>query len=132
MKYLADTNILAELGRQRPNQGVLAWADKVRLVGVSVISVEEMYFGLGWKPNVRIETWLERFLADHCELLPITPDVATLAGRTRGALQAAGATRSQADMLIAATAAHHGLTLVTRNERDFQGCGVTVLNPFTQ
>jgi predicted nucleic acid-binding protein len=38
--------------------------------------------------------------------------------------------RTQADMLIAATAALHGLTLATRNERDFEDCGVTVINPF--
>jgi predicted nucleic acid-binding protein len=34
-------------------------------------------------------------------------------------------------MLIAATAAHHGLVLVTRNVRDFDGCGVSLLNPFS-
>ncbi len=38
----------------------------------------------------------------------------------------------QADMVIAATAAQHGLTLVMRNERDFRSCGVPILNPFSR
>ena len=49
----------------------------------------------------------------------------------RGRFRAAGEQRTQADMLIAATVAAHGLTLVTRNNRDFDGCGIPVLNPFT-
>ena len=46
-------------------------------------------------------------------------------------LALAGQVREQADMLIAATAQIHALTLVTRNVRDFDGCGIAVLNPFT-
>ena len=42
-----------------------------------------------------------------------------------------GIVRDQADMLIAATAQVHQLTLVTRNTRDFEGCGIGLLNPFS-
>ena len=48
----------------------------------------------------------------------------------RGVLAARGQVRHMADMLIAATAQIHALTLVTRNVRDFDGCGIAVLNPF--
>ncbi len=50
----------------------------------------------------------------------------------RGGLRTQGKTRSQADMLIAATAQIHQLTLVTRNTRDFEDCQIPVFNPFTE
>jgi len=56
--------------------------------------------------------------------------IARHAGVLRGQLARRGRPRAQGDMLIAATAALHGLTLATRNERDFEDCGVTVVNPF--
>lgn len=50
----------------------------------------------------------------------------------RGRFRSQGITRSQADILIGATAAVHQLTLVTRNIRDFEGCGILLLNPFNE
>lgn len=126
---LLDTNIISELCRVKPNAGVLDWAGGVRAFQLSVVSQEEIAFGLAWRPNVRIQTWIEAFFARH-PLLSITPDIARRAGELRGRLAAQGATRSQADMFIAATAQVHGLTVVTRNTRDFEGCGIPLLNPF--
>src|ERR1019366_10217468 len=51
-------------------------------------------------------------------------------GELRAAREARGRRGAQADMLIAATALTHGLTLATRNGRDFEGCGVSVVDPF--
>jgi toxin FitB len=129
--FLADTNIIGELSRPRPNQGVLRWADQVRELHLSVISLEEIRYGLAWKPNERISGWFDRFVREQCRVLPITEDVACRAGELRGRLRSRGETRTQADMLIAATASVNALVLVTRNAGDFEGCGVTVLNPFS-
>jgi predicted nucleic acid-binding protein len=129
--FLADTNIIGELTRSRPNAGVLSWAGQVSELSLSVITLEEIQFGLAWKPNEQIRAWFNRFLTEQCRILPIADDVARRAGDLRGRLRARGETRSQADMLIAATALLNGLTLVTRNTNDFKGCGVTVLNPFS-
>ncbi|MBM2812395.1 MAG: domain-like, partial [Chloroflexi bacterium] len=62
---------------------------------------------------------------------PVSAEVARLAGQIRGRLMARGRVRTQADMMIAATAQIHHLVIVTRNTRDFEDCGVPVLNPFT-
>ena len=130
--FLADTNVLSELVRKRPDPGVLQWAQEVRVVAISAATVEEVYFGLSWKPNPRIRLWFEEFLASQCEILPVTQEIARRSGEIRGQLQARGQTRSAVDMIIAATAQEHHLTLVTRNVRDFQDCGVSLLNPFQE
>jgi predicted nucleic acid-binding protein len=128
--FLCDTNILSELARPQPNSGVEAWAQGLSSIAVSVITVEEIAYGLAWKPNLRILEWFQDFLDRYSEVLPVTADIAARAGRLRGTLQAQGRTRTQADMLIAATAQAHGLTLVTRNVRDFEDCGLALLDPF--
>ena len=130
---LVDTNILSELMRAQPDAGVLAWLQRQELVNprltISVVTVDEIMYGLSWHPTERLLAWFEAFVQRH-EVLAVTTDVARCAGALRGQLQLRRQTRSQADMLIAATAQIHALTIVTRNVRDFDGCGVAVLNPF--
>ncbi len=128
--HLVDTNVLGELARLNPDKRVLEWAASVTSIGVSVITVEEIFFGLAWKPNSRVRRWFEEFF-DTCEVFAITESIAGRAGEMRGQFRSEGKTRTQADMLIAATAADRGLTLVTRNIRDFDGCRIPILNPFS-
>ena len=130
MRWLTDTNVLSELVRPRPNPGVVAWARGLERLTISVITLEEITFGLSWKPNARVHEWFAQFLAEACDVLPITKEIAERGGVLRGNLRAVGVTTSQADMLIAATAQVHELTLVTRNVRDFAECRIAVLNPF--
>ncbi|MGH8566931.1 MAG: type II toxin-antitoxin system VapC family toxin [Gammaproteobacteria bacterium] len=131
MRHLADTNVLSELARANPDPGVVAWAQTVSIISLSVVSVEEILFGLTWKPNRRVEVWFDEFLKGYCEICPVTADIARRAGGLRGILAARGQTRTQADMLIAATAQANQQTLVTRNLSDFEGCGIVLLNPFS-
>ena len=128
--FLLDTNIISELVRTKPNPKVLNWAAEVTEISVSVITIEEIFYGLSWKPNPQIQEWFEKFFESKCQIFPVTKEIAKLSGELRGKFQSQGQTRSQADMIIAATAQIHQLTLVTRNTRDFQGCGVLLLNPF--
>jgi len=132
MKYLCDTNVLSELARPVPNQNVINWASLVTKVYVSVITVEEVYFGLTRRPNTRILKWFEMFLRDNCKILHVNSKIAKCAGELRGQLSIKGRVRSQADMLIGATALSRKLILVTRNESDFRDCGITILNPFSE
>ncbi len=131
MIYLCDTNIISELVKPQPNSGVLAWSSEITSIALSVITQEEIIYGLNAKPNPRIQAYLQIFLQAYCQIMPITPNIAQTAGELRGRLRRQGITRSQADMLIAATAQIHQLTLVTRNIRDFEGCGLSLINPFS-
>lgn len=128
---LVDTNIISELARQRPNPGVVAWASVQTSMALSVVTVEEIYYGLAWRPNQRISDWFDEFLSTRCQVLPVSAQVAKLCGGLRGRLAARGIVRTQADLLIAATAQLHQVTLVTRNVGDFQECAIPLLNPFS-
>ena len=127
--FLCDTKVISEFFRPRPSQKLLDWAEGVSEIFVSTVTIEEMQYGLSWKPNPRILSALGSFLAERCKLLPITPEIANRSGVMRGSFQARGRTRSVQDMLIAATAEIHQLVLVTRNVTDFDECALTVFNP---
>ena len=127
---LCDTNVLSELSRLRPDPAVLAWIETVERMAVSVVTVEEIAYGLGWKPNPRIRAWWNAFLTSDCEVLDLDAAIARRAGDLRGTLAHEGRTRTQADMLIAATAILHDLPLATRNVKDFAGCGVRIVDPW--
>lgn len=131
--YLADSNVISELMRPAPHPGVQQWVDRLDHVAgfaTSVVCVHEILFGLTHKPRPRARERFDAIVA-HCIVLDVTETIARRAGEMRGVLAARGQVRHVADMLIAATAQVHALTLVTRNVRDFDGCGIAVLNPFS-
>ena len=128
---LVDTNVLGELARPAPDANVVRWAHTVPLpLSISVVTLEEVSYGLSWRPNSGIQAWFDQFLGESCLILPVTAAIARRAGQLRGSFRRDGQQRTQADMLIAATAQAHQLPLATRNVRDFEGCGVPLLNPF--
>jgi toxin FitB len=130
MSFLFDTNVLSELTRPQPHSSVLSFASGLSQIALSAITIEEVFYGLAAKPNLRIQGWFEIFIETNCLVLPVTEIISKQAGEMRGKLQAEGKPRTQADMLIAATAKIHQLTLVTRNVKDFQGCDIVILDPF--
>ena len=109
---------------------VVAWAEEVNIISISVITIEEIRYGLTWKSKPNVQTWFDKFIQTSCEILPITDEIADHAGRLRGQFAAQGFARAQPDMLIAATAYIHNRILVTRNIKDFQNCGLKLFNPF--
>jgi len=130
VSYLIDTSIISELVKPTPDANVLSWAADLRDLRVSVISLDELYCGLSARPSSTLQRAVESYLDKYVTALDVTSVIARNAGIMRGQLARKGRVREQADMLIAATAAAHGLTLATRNERDFEGCGVAIHNPF--
>jgi toxin FitB len=133
MMQLVDTNVLSELARPQPDAGVLKWLKAYQQHSncfmISAVTIDELAFGVARRPSAALQAWLDGFMGLH-DVVAITGEIARQAGELRARLAAQGHTRTQADMLIAATAQRHGLTLVTRNVRDFDQCGIAVLDPF--
>lgn len=135
MSWLIDTNVLSELRRKAPDGHVVRWVSQqpANTLYLSVLTLGEIRKGVEALADVkRRETlidWLEIDLPAYFagRILPVVSAVADRWGR----LQAqAGRPVPAIDSLLAATAAHHGMTLVTRNVRDFDGLPVPLLNPW--
>ena len=135
MRWLLDTNYLSELRKSaRANRGVLAWsfAHDAAQAAMSVVSTCEIRKGIEDKRRTDpmqarvLDEWLAGVLAEfESNLLPVTNEIAQ-----RWGLLLSKVRKAERDMLLAATALEHDLTLVTRNVRDFAGTGVRVLNPW--
>lgn len=134
MSALVDTNVVSELVRPQPNPGVAQWFATEGASGfaLSVVTIEELSFGVARAPATRrpkLTVWLEALIATAL-VIPVSLEVARTAGRLRAAREARGRRVAQPDMLLAATAHTHRLAFLTRNESDFAGCGIDVINPF--
>ena len=136
--FLLDTNIPSELTRPIPHSRVSDWVnaqDNASLY-LSVVSVGELRKGFTVLPQgkrrTQLEQWFEQFLLPLFagRILSVTQSVGNRWGVLDGECQLRGTPRNTADGMIAATALEHGLTIVTRNVKDFAGLGVTVFNPW--
>jgi len=136
--FLLDTNIPSELIRPRPEPRVANWlkANDDDQLYVSVITLGEIRKGFTCvsedKRRLKLERWLEEDLRPWFanRILPVDEAVAERWGVLDGKRQLRGTPLNTADGLIAATALEHGLTVVTRNVKDFAGLGVEVFNPW--
>ncbi|MCS1412830.1 MAG: Toxin FitB [Verrucomicrobia subdivision 3 bacterium] len=134
MSFLVDTCALSELLRPRPSPRVTEWflATPQTTLFVSVLTLGEIRKGVAMLGKGRswaqLTAWLETELSAWAEdrILPIDAGVADTWGR----LVAQTPSIPAIDSLIAATALHHRLAVVTRNETDFADTGVEVVNPW--
>lgn len=133
MSYLIDTNVLSELRRKKPHPGVSAWFAQrpAYSLYLSVLTLGELRKGIdGVNDEARklaLYDWLHTDLSVFFlgRVLSIDEQVADRWGQL---VAAAGRPLPAIDSLLAATALVHGLTMVTRNAKDFEGLGLTVIN----
>ncbi len=132
--YLLDTVVLSELRKSKPTPAVLRWirTQQSGLLFISVVSVGEIERGIkeARKSDTafanELDQWLETLLTVYGEhILPVSTPVARLWGSLSAKVGNDGA-----DVLIAATALTHGLTVATRNVKHFSPTGASVVNPF--
>jgi predicted nucleic acid-binding protein len=136
--WLLDTNVLSELRRLRPEPKVLAFvaSQPLDLLYVSAASLAEIRFGIELVPDAARRAELNDWLAHKVRpmfdqrVLPITEDIMLKWRLLVEDGRKVGHTFSQPDMIIAATALHHGLTVVTRDVSDYQKAHASVLNPW--
>jgi predicted nucleic acid-binding protein len=138
VKWLLDTNVVSETIRRRPDAAVMNWIAKASTTDTrtSVVVIAEIVEGISRTSNeVRrreLTHWLDTTIADWLsdQALPITLDILTDWLALNRRLAARRLARKAADTLIAATARVYGLTVVTRNVRDFADTGVVVYDPW--
>jgi predicted nucleic acid-binding protein len=136
--FLLDTNIVSELVRPRPDHRVTQWLDSTdeELLFLSVLTLGEIRKGITTLTDparkTRLEAWLSGNLLARFEgrILPIDHAIADRWGQITGSLAAQGSPLAVIDGLLAATALHHNLTLVTRNTRDVARTRVGVFDPW--
>jgi len=138
VKYLLDTCLVSELVKKEPNPAVVSWLDEQdeQKLFLSVLNLGELQKGISKHPNgtkkEELQAWValdlvERFIG---RILEIDLETALCWGRLQGDAEQAGEEMPVMDSLIAATAAAHGLVVVTRNVSDIERCGVRVCNPW--
>jgi toxin FitB len=132
--YLLDTNVVSELRKPKPHGAVVAWLRDVddRQLHLSAVTLGEIQAGIEITREQdaakasEIEAWADQ-VTGTWNVLPMDSG----AFRLWGKLMHGRADALIEDAMIAATARLHGLTVVTRNTKDFKEFGVKLLNPFT-
>jgi len=136
--FLLDTNVISELLRPRPAVGVTRWLNSVdeQKLFLSALTIGEIQKGISLLQQSRrrdtLESWLKVDLPLRFgpRIISVNEATAIRWGRASADAQLRGTPLSAVDGLIASTALEYGLTLVTRNVKDFAGTGVALVNPW--
>jgi predicted nucleic acid-binding protein len=136
--YLLDTNVISELTKLQPESKVVSWfqATGEELLYLSVLAIGEIRKGINFLPRSNKRVLLESWLANDLVLrfagriIEVNLDIAERWGLISAQAKIAGTPLAVIDGLMAATALHHNLTLVTRNTKDVQVAGINTLNPW--
>ena len=133
-----DTNVLSELMRPRPHPGVVEWllAQTRSMVFTTAVSRGEMLYGVQILPDGQrkirlLQEVLAIFSTDMAgRVLPYDSDAADAHAEFSAMRRTQGRPVAQSDAMIAGIARSRGATLATRNLRDFEGCGIPLIDPW--
>ncbi len=136
--WLLDTNIISELRRPQPEPRVVAFvaAQPLEHLYISTVTLAEIRFGIELVADVsrraELTDWLTHKVRPMFDqrVLPVSEDVMLKWRLMVDMGRKAGHTFSQPDLIIAAMAAHYGLTIVSRDVADFDRAKVPCLNPW--
>ena len=136
--FLLDTNCISELVRPQPDPRVVEWMEAANeaMLYLSVLTIGEIRKGLAGlvqgKRRTHLETWLEVDLQARFagRILPIDAAIANRWGLIAAEAKGRGKALPVIDGLLAATALHHNLTVISRDTSDFTNAQVQVLNPW--
>ena len=136
--WLLDTNVISELRRPRPAAKVVAFVASQPLASlfISAVTLAEIRYGIEKVPEAirraELNDWLTHKVRPMFDqrILEISEDVMFKWRLLVEEGRKAGHTFSQPDLIIAATALHHGLTVVTRDTADYERACVAMLNPW--
>jgi len=139
MNYLLDTCVLSECVKKTPDANVMEWFNlqQSENLFISAITIAEIKKGM-WKIKISqparfqaLQKWLQKIEAKFCfRILPVTTEVLHDWSEITAEAELKGKKMAIMDGLIAATAFHHRLTVVTRNVEDFEIAPVKVINPY--
>ncbi len=137
--WLLDTNIISELRRAKPERKVVTFVagQPLESLYVSSVTLAEIRFGIELLPDARLRAELNDWLIHKVRpmfeqrVLAVSEDVMFKWRLLVEDGRKAGHTFSQPDLIIAATALHHGLTVVTRDTADYEKARVPVFNPWS-
>jgi len=138
VKYLLDTCLISELVKKEPNPAVVNWLDErdEQALFLSVLTLGELQKGISKLPagarKDELQAWIEHDLVERFSGRIIEVDLGTalIWGKMQGESAQKGEILPVMDSLIAAAAAAHGLSVVTRNVKDIERCGIRVCNPW--
>ncbi|WP_158843171.1 type II toxin-antitoxin system VapC family toxin [Saccharothrix deserti] len=133
-----DTNVVSELMRQVPDDGVVRWVDRYPAedVFITAVTAAELAYGVARLPEGQRKTVLAARISDllaedfQDQILPFDSVAADYYGEIAATREANGHPISMADAQIAAICRHYAACLATRNIKDFVDTGIKVLNPW--
>ena len=137
--FVLDTNVVSELVRPAPNPAVYSWIHclKKESLFFSAVGEAELRYGVAIMPDghskdllvSKIDRLVQETFAER--ILPFDPAAASIFARLAAARRAAGLAVALADIQIAAIAQSCGMSVATRDTKDFAGMGLEIINPWT-